>query len=101
MVKVAEEHGLRVVLAPRPPLAHPSPKRMRALHEVVTLERPDVICAWDPMPCLDAYCVAHLFKHIPLVMTNMTMDIASHQPPVGSMGCNCCGRSAAERWGRL
>jgi len=88
MVKVAEERGVRVVLAPRPPLAHPSPKRMRALHEVVRLECPDVICAWDPMPCLDAYCAAHLFKHIPLVMTNMTMDIASHLPrwPLATFG---------------
>ena len=49
MVKVAEERGVRVVLAPLP-LAHPSPKRMRALHEVVVLERPDLICAWEPMP---------------------------------------------------
>src|SRR5215471_21429632 len=76
MVNVAEERGVRVILAPLPPLGHPSPKRVRALHELVTLERPDVIWAWDPMPCLDAYCAAHLLKHIPLVMTMMTMDIA-------------------------
>jgi L-malate glycosyltransferase len=88
MVKVAEERGIRVVLAPLPPLAHPSPKRVRALHEVVTREHPDVIWAWDPMPCLDAYCAAHLFKHIPLVMTIMNMDIASHLPrwPVATFG---------------
>jgi glycosyltransferase involved in cell wall biosynthesis len=88
MFRVAEERGVRIILAPSPPLAHPSLKRVRALHELVTVERPDVIWAWDPMPCLDAYCAGHLFKRIPLVMTIMNMDIASHLPrwPVVTFG---------------
>src|SRR5262249_952668 len=88
MVKVAEERGVRVVLAPLPPLAHPSPKRVRALHEVVMLEHPDVIWAWDPMPCLDADGAPYLFKHTPRGRPIMTMDIASHLPrwPVATFG---------------
>src|SRR6266851_7634837 len=59
MLPMAIEKGLRFVPAPYSQV-HPSLTRMRALHEIVRKERPDVIHVWDWPQCLDAYYGVHM-----------------------------------------
>ena len=78
MVRLTEAKGVRFIPAPVPG-GHPSPTRVRALCEVIRHERPDVIHAWDPMACFDAY-VAQFFTPTPIVFTIMKMEVANHLP---------------------
>lgn len=59
---------------------HPSLSRMRALREVVRNERPDVIHVWDWWQCLEAYFSVHLPLAIPLVVTDMMMNLTRVLP---------------------
>lgn len=76
MLERVEQKRLRYVPAPPAHLSvHPSPARMRALRETVKRERPDIIHVWDWVPCIDAYYVEHLVMGVPMVVTDMSMDL--------------------------
>ncbi|MEA3274492.1 MAG: glycosyltransferase family 4 protein [Pseudomonadota bacterium] len=79
MVKLAEQKGLRYLPAPDAYL-HPSPVRMRALREAVRHERPDLVHVWDWWQCLDAYYSVHLPMRVPMVVTDMMMDLTRILP---------------------
>ncbi len=79
MVRLAEEKGLRFVPAPDS-YRHPSPARMRALRDLVRQERPDVVHVWDWWQCLEAYYGVHLPMRVPLVATDMMMDLTRVLP---------------------
>jgi len=79
MQALVEEKGLRFLPAPAADF-HPSPSRMRALHRVLRRERPDVLHAWDWWQCLDAYYVAHLLHRVPMVVTDMSMELVRLLP---------------------
>ncbi len=79
MLKLIEEKGLRFVPAPAAEF-HPSPGRMRALREALRRERPDVVHVWDWWQCLDAYYVAPLLMRVPMVVTDMSMNVARVLP---------------------
>ena len=79
MVKLVEEKELRFVPAPAARI-HPSPARMRALREVAESERPDVMHVWDWWQCLDAYYAVHLPMNLPMIVTDMTMNVSRLLP---------------------
>lgn len=79
MAAYAVQKGLRHIPAPDARL-HPSPSRMRALRAVVNQERPDVIHVWDWWQCLEAYYAVHLPMRIPLVVTDMMMQLTRVLP---------------------
>ncbi|MGR9108643.1 MAG: glycosyltransferase family 4 protein [Gammaproteobacteria bacterium] len=74
LVRTAKEKGLHYIPAPEISF-HPSTAKIRALREVIKQERPDVIHAWEWSQCLDAYYGAYLTLGIPLVVTDMLMDV--------------------------
>ena len=79
MVKLVVEKGLRLLPAPDARF-HPSLGRMRALREAVRQERPDVIHVWDWWQCLEAYYAVHLPMRVPMVVTDMMMDLTRVLP---------------------
>jgi L-malate glycosyltransferase len=79
MLKWVQDAGLRFVPAPVA-LRHPSPARMQALRALVRLEKPDLVHAWEPWPCLDAYCGVHWGMGLPLLVTDMQMDVTRLTP---------------------
>ncbi len=74
-----EARELRFVAAPDARL-HPSPARMRALRGLVASERPDLVHAWDWWQGLEAWCALHLPSGLPLVVTDMMMDLTRVLP---------------------
>jgi L-malate glycosyltransferase len=79
MLEMVRHKGLRFLPAPEAHF-HPSLTKMRALREVVSRERPDIIHAWEWSQCLDAYFGAHLPMGIPMLVTDMLMDITRVLP---------------------
>ncbi len=79
LVSVLEKNGLRYFPAPDA-YRHPSPSRMRALRDLVRKERPDLIHVWDWWNCLDAYYSVHLAMRIPMVVSDMMMDLTRILP---------------------
>jgi len=79
MVTLAKEKGLRYLPAPDARF-HPSPKIARALREAVRSERPDLIHAWDWWQCIDAYYAVHLCMRVPMVVTDMNMQVTRLLP---------------------
>ena len=79
MVKLVEEKGLRYLPAPDARF-HPSPTLVRALRDVVRSERPDLLHVWDWWQCIDAYYAVHLLMRVPMVVTNMTMEVTRLLP---------------------
>lgn len=79
LVELAQEKGLRYTPAPDARF-HPSPARMGALRDVVRRERPDLVHAWDWWQCLDAYYSVHLPMGMPMVVTDMMMEITRVLP---------------------
>lgn len=79
MVKLAEEKGLRFIPAPDP-YVYPSPARMRTLREAVQRERPDLLHVWDWWQCLDAYYAVYLPMRVPMVVTDMNMELTRILP---------------------
>lgn len=79
MVGLVEEKRLRFLPAPDARF-HPSPARMRALREVVHREKPDLLHVWDWWQCLDAYYAVHLPMRIPMVVSDMMMDLTRILP---------------------
>ncbi|MEE9304128.1 MAG: glycosyltransferase family 4 protein [Thiotrichaceae bacterium] len=74
MVKLIEEKNLRYIAAPDAYI-HPSLARIRALRAVVRSERPDLIHIWDWWQCLDAYYGVYLTMRIPMIVTDMMMNL--------------------------
>lgn len=79
MVRAARDKGLRYFPAPDS-YVHPSPKRMSALRELVRREKPDLVHAWDWWQCLEAYYAVHLPMRVPLVATDMMMELTRVLP---------------------
>lgn len=79
LVKLAEEKGLRFIPAPDARI-HPSLARMRALREAVRLEHPALVHVWDWWQCLDAYYAVHLTMRVPMIVTDMMMDLTRILP---------------------
>ncbi len=79
MLKLVKEKGLRFLPAPAAEF-HPSPARMRTLHRLLRRERFDLIWVWDWWQCLDAFYVAHLWWRVPMVVTDMTMNLSRLLP---------------------
>ena len=79
MVNLVEEKGLHFLPAPEPH-AHPSPARMRALHDAVRRQRPDLLHVWDWWQCLDAYYAVYLPMGVPMVVTDMMMNLTRLLP---------------------
>ncbi|EPX85738.1 glycosyltransferase family 4 protein [Salipiger mucosus] len=73
--------GRGVPFRPAPDVRfHPSPARIRALRALVRRERPDVIHAWDWWQGLEAYFGVNLPMGIPLVISDMMMDLTRAMP---------------------
>ncbi|HYI93659.1 MAG TPA: glycosyltransferase family 4 protein [Bryobacteraceae bacterium] len=87
MLKLAEQKQVPFLPAPFP-YYHPSRTRMLALREVVRRERPDLVWAWDPFACFDAYWGVHVPMRIPVVTTIMVMQNPYHLPqwPITTYG---------------
>jgi glycosyltransferase involved in cell wall biosynthesis len=79
MVKLAEQKGLRFLPAPDARF-HPSSARMRALRDAVRRERPDLLHVWDWWQCVDAYYAVHLLMRVPMVVTDMMMNLTRLLP---------------------
>jgi glycosyltransferase involved in cell wall biosynthesis len=79
MVALIKDRRLSFIPAPNPRF-HPSPARMRALREAVRSERPDLIHVWDWWQCLDAYYAVHVPMRLPMVVTDMMMNLTRLLP---------------------
>ena len=79
MVELVRQKGLQYLPAPDGRV-HPSLERMRALRKVVRSERPDIIHAWDWWQCLDAYYGVHLPMRMPIIVTDMNMQMSRLLP---------------------
>lgn len=79
MVGLVEEKRLRFLDAPDARF-HPSQARMRALRAAVRHEKPDLLHVWDWYQCLDAYYAVHLPMRVPMVVTDMNMDLTRLLP---------------------
>lgn len=79
MAELVHSRGLRYVPAPDARL-HPSPSRMRELRRLVRATQPDVVHAWDWWQCLEAYYAAHIPLKVPLVVSDMMMELTRILP---------------------
>jgi len=79
MLALIKEKKTRLLPAPDA-LFHPAPIRMRALREAVRKEQPDLIHVWDWWQCLEAYYSVHLPMRIPMVVSDMMMDLTRVLP---------------------
>lgn len=79
MLRLIEEKGLRFLPAPDARF-HPSLARMRVLRDVVRHEKPDLLHAWDWWQCLDAYYAVHLPMRVPMVVSDMMMELTRLLP---------------------
>jgi glycosyltransferase involved in cell wall biosynthesis len=78
---LVHQAGLRYVPAPVI-TAHPSPARMKALRAIVRAQKPDLVNAWETWACVDAYCALHLPWGVPLLITDMQMQLTRILPKV-------------------
>ena len=79
MLRLAERKGLRFQPAPDA-FRHPSPRRMSALRQLVLAERPALVHAWDWWQALEAYYAVHLPMGLPLVVSDMMMELTRILP---------------------
>ncbi len=79
MLALLKKRELPFVAAPDVRI-HPSRMRMRALRRLVEREKPDLIHAWDWWQALDAYFGVYLPMRVPLVVTDMMMDLTRVLP---------------------
>jgi glycosyltransferase involved in cell wall biosynthesis len=79
LVALARSKGLRYVAAPDASV-HPSIARVRALRESVRFEAPDLVHAWDWWQCLDACCALRMGTAVPLVVSDMMMELTRVLP---------------------
>lgn len=78
-LELVRARGLRFIPAPRPRV-HPSPTVMWALRRAVRNERVNLVHAWDWPQCLDAFYGIHLTGGVPLVGSNMSMEVTRFLP---------------------
>ncbi len=78
-LNLVRELGLRFEPAPDVSV-HPSPARMRALRGLVTRLQPDLVHAWDWWQALDAFFGVHLPMGVPLVVSDMMMELTAILP---------------------
>ncbi|KEO58738.1 glycosyltransferase family 4 protein [Thioclava indica] len=70
-----------LVYSPAPDVRlHPSMARIKALRALVTREQPDLIHAWDWWQGLEAYSGVHLPMGVPLVISDMMMELTRAMP---------------------
>lgn len=79
MEALLKEKGLSLVAAPDSRF-HPSYSRMRTLRDIVRDERPDLIHAWDWWQGLEAYLGAYLPLKVPLLISDMMMNLTRVLP---------------------
>lgn len=79
LATLAERKGLRFVAAPDASI-HPSLARAEALRSVVRMHAPDVVHAWDWWQCLDACWALRMGRKVPLVVTDMMMELTRLLP---------------------
>jgi glycosyltransferase involved in cell wall biosynthesis len=79
LARLAEEMGLRYVPAPDA-FRHPSRARARALVRLVREFKPDLVHVWDWWQLLDAYYSVHLGLGVPIVVSDMMMDLTRILP---------------------
>lgn len=79
LVSLIREKGLRYIPAPDARF-HPTPALVRALREAVRIERPDLLHAWDWWQCIDAYYSVHLPMRVPMIVSDMTMEVTRLLP---------------------
>jgi len=79
LVALARSKGLRYVAAPDASV-HPSLARARALRDVVRSEAADLVHAWDWWQCLDACCALRMGRAVPLVVSDMMMQLTRILP---------------------
>jgi L-malate glycosyltransferase len=79
LTKLVSDAGLRYLPAPVAD-CHPSLGRMRCLREAVRRERPDLLHVWETWACLDAYCAVHLPWGVPILVTDMQMQLTRVLP---------------------
>lgn len=73
------ERGLRFEPAPDARF-HPSMRRISALRSLVRRERAELVHAWDWWQCLEAYYGLHLPSGVPMIVTDMMMDLTRILP---------------------
>jgi glycosyltransferase involved in cell wall biosynthesis len=79
LVALARSKGLHHVAAPDARV-HPSLARARALRDLVRREATDLVHAWDWWQCLDACCALRMGTRLPLVVTDMMMELTRILP---------------------
>jgi len=79
MQQMVLDHGLRLIPAPVV-RTHPSPARMRALRQAIRDEQPDLLHVWEIWPCIDAYWAAHVPLGMPMLVTDMRMEVTPLLP---------------------
>jgi L-malate glycosyltransferase len=76
---VAAAHGVRLIDAPVA-THHPSRPRMQALRAAYLREQPNLVHAWEPWACMDAYGALHVPLGVPMLVTDMQMHITPGMP---------------------
>lgn len=76
---VAHAHGVRLIDAPVA-THHPSRQRMQALRAAYRRERPNLVHAWEPWACMDAYAALHVPMGVPMLVTDMQMHVTPGMP---------------------
>jgi len=79
--ELVARRGLELIPAPEPSRFHPAWPTVRALDLAVRRVRPDLLHVWEWPQVLDAYYGAHLWRDVPMLATNMTMDPLRSIPP--------------------
>ncbi|SDZ60118.1 Glycosyltransferase involved in cell wall bisynthesis [Jannaschia faecimaris] len=79
MEELVEAKGLKYTPAPDATV-HPSIGRMKTLREIAHDQSPDLIHAWDWWQGLDAYLALYLPSRVPLIITDMMMEVTKVLP---------------------
>jgi glycosyltransferase involved in cell wall biosynthesis len=80
MLELVRRKGIRFIAAPEA-TRHPSRARMSALDAALRQVRPDVLHVWDWWQCLDAFYGAHLWRGIPMVVSDMQSEAVNRLLP--------------------
>jgi glycosyltransferase involved in cell wall biosynthesis len=74
-----DERGLRFEAAPDARF-HPSMRRISALRALARREGAELVHAWDWWQCLEAYYGLHLPSGVPMIVTDMMMELTRILP---------------------
>ena len=77
--ELVRERGLRFEAAPDARF-HPSTRRISALRSLARKEGAELVHAWDWWQCLEAYFGLHLPSGVPMIVTDMMMDLTRILP---------------------